>query len=226
MKKDGMKKEHKKMTKSTRIFVAVLVVVVVLIIGLVVGNIIVRINHDRKNDESSQQEQNTDDNQSNNKEDDEEDYIDVEIAPIDKNTYKRKIAVEIADMEDQRDVAALIAIYQKYIDAFRDEIKDEEIVKELYNERIFTILKMDPDGAYGNEVIADAIKLDDMLQTISSAAQVYNYASAYGRQDLMDKYEKILNDRAAEAGLNIDDDSEIVNIKVSSKTPLKNDKNE
>ena len=222
-----MIKKHKKMTKSTRIFVAILVAVVVLIIGLIVGNIIVKVNNDKKNDETNQQGQNENNPKpDDNKNDDEKEYVDIETAPISKDNYKEKITIEIADMEDQKDIAALIAIYQKYIDAFSDgEIKDEEIVEELYNERIFMILKMDPDGEYGNEVIADAIKLDDMLQTISSAAQVYNYASSYERQDIMDKYEKILDDRTAEAKSDIDD-SEIVNIKVSSKTPLKDDSDE
>lgn len=221
-----MIKEHKKMTKSTRIFVAILVAVVVLIIGLIVGNIIVKVNNDKKNDETSQQGQNENNlKPDDNKNDDEKEYVDIETAPISKDNYKEKITIEIADMEDQKDIAALIAIYQKYIDAFNGEVKDEEIVEELYNEKIVAILKLDLDKEYGDEVIADAIKLDDMLQTISSATQVYNYASSYEQQDIMDKYEKILDDRTAEAGVDIDD-SEIVNIKVSSKTPLKNDVDE
>ena len=177
--------------RKTYILVASLVGVAILIIGLVIGNIIVKLNSGKKEDETEQQDINENTQESEN-----DTYEDIELAPISKTNYKDKFAIEFSDLEDQEDIDAIIELYQKYIDVFITDEEAKEIIVALYNDRISAILSKDFDHKYGKTVIADAIAIDNILQTVTSAAQVYNYAVFYEDQAVMDQYQKIINERS------------------------------
>lgn len=101
---------------------------------------------------------------------------------------------------ESEDIDKIISIYQEYIDKANS---DEKV--GLYNERIQTILQLEyGNNQYGKQVIDDTIAIDDILQTVSSAAQVINAANEYGENELAAKYVKILQEREAVDGVDID----------------------
>lgn len=197
--KNDVISDKKIMDKKTKIFLAIVIFAAVLIIGLIISIIVVKVNS------SSENSKNNGETYSESEEDTEEEYDDLTTAPINKKTYNDKLALEKSDLEDPDDINALINLYQKYIDAFQNETEDKYIVLGLYDERINDILELDTDNKYGDQVIADIIAIDDILQTITSAANVYNIAFSYGRTDVMEQYEKIMQERA-----NNSDSAEIV----------------
>ena len=94
----------------------------------------------------------------------------------------------------------IIGVYQEYIDKAN---ADEKV--ELYNERIQTILQFDYENKqYGKQVIDDTIAIDDILQSVSSAAQVVNVANEYNESDLAVEYVRIMQEREATVGVNVD----------------------
>lgn len=186
-----------KNNKSTRIFVISLSIVSVLIIGLIITNAVIKINHNQSQD----QNQTSDDSNSDNTETPEDNNMNEESydwieAPVNKDTYNKKIELEISNLEESNDLEAISNIYQKYIDIFSNELKDDETAMKLLNEKIRKILDEDFDRNYGDIIIADAISIDNILQTFDSATEVYNYASAYDRPDIMAEYDKIMQERA------------------------------
>lgn len=95
------------------------------------------------------------------------------------------------------DIPAAIQIYQAYIDMADDETK-----VEILNERVQYILDNDSDKEYSEQVINDRIAVDDILQTINSAAQVVNVLYYYGDYgEKMDKYNYIIRQREAAEGI-------------------------
>lgn len=89
-----------------------------------------------------------------------------------------------------------IIIFQNYI----DKIDDEEVVAVLLNKRINYILSFDLEKEYGSYVINDAKRIDDILQTIDSAKQVWNYATYYANKCVMNDYQKVIDERGGDSG--------------------------
>lgn len=106
---------------------------------------------------------------------------------IDENT-EEIIKTKVAEAGD--DVELIIKIYQDYIDIASDEKK-----VGLLNERIFAIQKISLGSAYGEQIVNDAIEIDDILQTVSSAAQVVNDAEYYGFYEIAERYLQIVQER-------------------------------
>ena len=59
----------------------------------------------------------------------------------------------------------------------------------------------DIDMKFKDRVIKDLEEMDSILQTPSSAMQVLNFLYYYDDQDLIEKYEYILNQRNQEDGV-------------------------
>lgn len=113
----------------------------------------------------------------------------------------------IEEQEDNtEEINAKIAEFQAQI----DNAESDEQKVELYNERIFYIIDNAAAGTYGKQVIDDTVAIDNIEKTISSAAQVYNMAAVYKNEELMQKYDKITDERSAASGININDDEEAV----------------
>lgn len=98
------------------------------------------------------------------------------------------------------DLDSKINIYQEYID-----MADLDEKVELYNERIQTILQLDYDNRqYARQIIDDTVEIDDILQSVSSAAQVINMASEYNDHELVTKYVGILREREIAEGVDVE----------------------
>lgn len=81
-----------------------------------------------------------------------------------------------------------------------DAKTDEEKVK-LLQERINYLFDNTEPGAYNDQILNDTIAIDDIEQTISSAGQVINTATAYHRDDIVSKYEEIMKKRMEAEGV-------------------------
>ena len=55
----------------------------------------------------------------------------------------------------------------------------------------------DDDKAYSKEVLDTLVRVDNVLQSVDSAADVVNAAFFYDDQDLAQKYIEILRDRSS-----------------------------
>lgn len=111
-----------------------------------------------------------------------------------EEVHERVFAAESEGMDK------VIGVYQEYIDKANT---DERV--ELYTERIQTILQLDyGNNQYSKQVVNDTIALDDILQSVSSAAQVVNVANEYGDRELAIKYVRVLQERETADGINVD----------------------
>ena len=121
----------------------------------------------------------------------------------DKVNLVEQAKIEIDTIENPT-VEQIIDIYQKYID-----IADESEVKaNLLEERIFAVQKLNLYYKNGEQTISDVIAIDDLLQTVDSAAKVMNIASTYGNDDLFEKYKNILEERETKQGVDISTETE------------------
>ena len=120
-----------------------------------------------------------------------------------KEEILSSIKEDIAKIENPT-IEQVINIYQNYIDA----TDDLEIKVALLEARIFAVQDMDLNNEYGEEVISDAIIVDDLLQTTDSAARVMNVATAYGNDEVFERYGVLLKDRQAEQGVDINMETE------------------
>ena len=67
--------------------------------------------------------------------------------------------------------------------------------------RIQQVLSIDVERVYGDLVIADAIAVDDILQTLDSAGLVINVAASYGDNEVLEEYTEIMNERSEAEGI-------------------------
>ena len=117
---------------------------------------------------------------------------------------------------DETSVSDVIRIYQSHIDAAKNESgssasasEDNSTTNEdanerlvsLLNARIFAIQAIDLDLQYGDQVIADTIAIDDILQTPSSAGQVMNQAALYNNTEILETYQAIVESRYEASGV-------------------------
>lgn len=94
------------------------------------------------------------------------------------------------------DVAARVEIYQAMIDKTESE---EELLMYL-NMRLEYILSIDMDFQYGDIAVADAVAIDDIAQSVSSAGQVANVAFSYKRNEVAEEYLSKMMDRQGITG--------------------------
>lgn len=80
---------------------------------------------------------------------------------------------------------------------------DTEALVGYYEERMFFILDNSDSDRYAEQVIEDAEAIDEIEQSLSSAAQVINTAQMYGREDVVNEYNQIMEERAAAEGVNL-----------------------
>ena len=117
---------------------------------------------------------------------------------------------------DETSVSDVIRIYQSHIDAAKNESSSSASASEdnsttnedanerlvsLLNARIFAIQAIDLDLQYGDQVIADTIAIDDILQTPSSAGQVMNQAALYNNTEILETYQAIMESRYEASGV-------------------------
>ena len=56
----------------------------------------------------------------------------------------------------------------------------------------------------GEEILDDAMRIDQSLRTVDSAVVVLNMADYYGNTEVYEKYEKILNSRQAKMEIDME----------------------
>lgn len=106
---------------------------------------------------------------------------------------------EEIDINNIEDAGEVIALYQKHI----DESKDEGTIIDLLNERIYVLEGMDNCDICPGQIIDDTIEIDNILQSISSAAQVVNVATEYGEFGIADEYTAFMEARELEEGIDV-----------------------
>ena len=102
----------------------------------------------------------------------------------------------IDEITDGVSVDDAIIFFQQRIDKADDKAK-----VDLYNRRINYITDYTEYGEYADQLIQDTIAIDEIEKSSDSAAQVVNTADAYGRKDIADKYEQIMNERLKAEGI-------------------------
>lgn len=106
------------------------------------------------------------------------------------------IAKDEVDSLGVPSVEDVVAIYQKYI----DEAESSEKKIGLLDSRIYTIQNLDQSNEYSALVISDAVAIDDIEMSISSALQVVNIANIYGDLDLAAEYKEKAAEREEKEG--------------------------
>ena len=187
--------EHpNKNNRNNRIFIIGITCIAVLVIGLIIGNIVIKLN------------QNSGEEQTENEGSSEEVVVEIdgteeegqnlEETPITKENFRDIIEITLLGLDDQKDPNAIYEVYQKVA----NRATDDETKVEIYKDCINAILKIDLDRKYGDLIMAGATEVDNILQTVMSAAQAYNYASAYGDEAAMTKFNNLMTERAGDDG--------------------------
>lgn len=91
----------------------------------------------------------------------------------------------------------VVAIYQEYVDKSEDTSKKVNLLQQ----RIIELQKDNLGRDHSEQVIADAIAIDNLVKDTNSAVQVMNVATLYGDMKVFDEYQAILNKREANAGI-------------------------
>lgn len=102
----------------------------------------------------------------------------------------------IDEITDGVSVDDAIVFFQQRIDKADDKAK-----VDLYNRRINYITDNTEFGEYADQLIQDTIAIDEIEKSSDSAAQVVNTADAYGKTDIAEKYEQIMNERLKAEGI-------------------------
>ena len=102
----------------------------------------------------------------------------------------------IDEITDGVSVDDAIIFFQQRIDKADDKAKID-----LYNRRINYITDHTEYGEYADQLIQDTIAIDEIEKSFDSAAQVVNTADAYGKTDIAEKYEQIMNERLKAEGI-------------------------
>lgn len=92
-----------------------------------------------------------------------------------------------------------ISIYHKYI----DELEGEEKA-ELLNECAGYVIQNDTGKDYSEEVYADLIAADEILESTNSAIGVMNAGIFYGNSDLVSEYNNIFSLRGGEYDFDVE----------------------
>ncbi len=79
-------------------------------------------------------------------------------------------------------------------------IDDEKV--NIYKERVDYLASNSEFGVFADQMIADCIAIDDIEQSVDSAAQVANTASVYGKDEIAEKYLHIMKQRMKDQGIN------------------------
>ena len=172
-------------TSKSKIFFAVLGVLGVLIVGLVIAIVVVKNlpKGDEFVDESAVKE----------------------VIPSEKTQseqiyeqYSDSINAELQNMSaDNKDDA--LALYEYYIGS----VDDEEVKNMLSVDYYQLIMLYDVDKTQKDLVISGLLEKDNALKNVSSAVVIINAASYYENEALLDQYEKILEERQAADGLDL-----------------------
>ncbi len=118
-----------------------------------------------------------------------------DMAPATNETTSTE---KIENAEINEKLNEIIVSYQEKIDSASTP---EELV-ELYNSRIDDVILLSDQPECHERILKDAIAIDKILQSISSAAQVYTYAANYGYSEVAAEYQQILQERSE--GVNAD----------------------
>lgn len=102
----------------------------------------------------------------------------------------------IDEITDGVSVDDAIVFFQQRIDKADDKAK-----VDLYNRRINYITDYTEFGEYADQLIQDTIAIDEIEKTSDSAAQVVNTADAYGKTDIAEEYQRIMNERLKAEGI-------------------------
>ena len=90
---------------------------------------------------------------------------------------------------------------EKKIQEFQERIDSgEESEVEVYWERVYYLIECDESEKYAKKILEDLIMIDNIEKTITSAANVMNYANYFNEVEIYDKYEEIFKERSKEEG--------------------------
>ena len=153
----------------------------VAIVGLIIAIVIVVVN---RNGASSEQTSMTTEGQ--------QDAIDAAIEAqyeAENNEIMSKFVLgEGVTIED------LVVMYKEKMDTATDEKLRAMFAVDYY----MYLSILDLNGEKKDEILNALIEADDILKNLNSASAIITVAEGYGDQDLMDRYESILQDRATE----------------------------
>lgn len=93
-----------------------------------------------------------------------------------------------------------ISEYTAEIDHQISEAKTSEEKVNLYNQKINYVASHSEFGEYADQMIQDTISIDKIEQSVASAGQVINTASAYGKDSIVNEYEQIMQQRMKDQG--------------------------
>ena len=168
-----------------------LFVAIVLIIGLVVAIVVVKT---RENNESCIVCENAKEMADKEKRESElEEATSIYASTVNEIT-------KIISRLEPDDIEGAIYTYQYYIDK-----TDNELAKAML-ESLFLQVQMgyDIDNTKGDELIKKAQEIDEKIKTTDSAVLVMNLASNYGKTELYNEYEAILNEREKAEGVDME----------------------
>ena len=153
----------------------------VAIVGLIIAIVIVVVN---RNGASSEQTSMTTEGQ--------QDAIDAAIEAqyeAENNEIMSKFVLgEGVTIED------LVVMYKEKMDTATDEKLRAMFAVDYY----MYLSILDLNGEKKDEILNALIEADDILKNLNSASAIITVAEGYSDQDLMDRYESILQDRATE----------------------------
>ncbi len=103
---------------------------------------------------------------------------------------------------------SLMEEVQEYIALTDGEIaaaQSNEDKVAIYKKRDGYLSASGEFGEFADQIIADAISVDEIEKSIESAGQVANMANSYGRIEIANRYQEIMRQRMQEQGINAEE---------------------
>lgn len=120
----------------------------------------------------------------------------ISIRNSKEESYEKCLtSLDDALASDYNSIQSVIDTYQSCIDIASD---DQKVA--LYSDRASWVASHDFEKEYGSLVIKDAKYCDGVLESQESAADVFNYASYYNNESVMNEYNEIIIQRVEAAG--------------------------
>ena len=115
----------------------------------------------------------------------------------------------VEDMEyAEVDGESLVEDVQEYIAMTDSEIaaaQSNEDKVAIYEKRDGYLSASGEFGEFADQLITDAISVDEIEKSIESAGQVANMANSYGRIEIANRYQEIMRQRMQEQGINAEE---------------------
>ena len=181
--------------KQRKIWAVVLYSMVVVIVGLVITiAITLSVRTDRKNGSKENDDTMSEEEEAEKKKlEDIKEYNAIQEA-IDK-------VINSSNVPTEKDV---VNAYHYYISE-----TDNETVKNMLRMNLLTIeMVNDMEKTRGDELINVALEIDEVEKSINSAATVVSLADYYGRAELENKYQAIMDERLISEGYDPNEEAE------------------